>query len=212
MKRFWFFDLDGTLADTDCDIRMAWKDALKDLGIECPHFDKHFVAGPPIEEMAKTLLPDLYSEKLALDIRIGFGRHYDNDGFPNTNEYPGVMDRVRAIKAAGGRPFIVTNKRYVGAKAMAEKFGWMDVFEGLFAGDMHKDDSAIGKLRKPELLARVMRELGAEAADCVMVGDTASDFEAARKNNMESVGVAWGYGTPAELAAAGRIARKPEDV
>lgn len=212
MKKFWFFDLDGTLADTDCDIRMAWKDALKDLGIECPHFDERFVAGPPIEEMAKALLPDIYSDKLALDIRIGFGRHYDNDGFPNTNEYPGVMDRIRAIKAEGGRPFIVTNKRYVGAKAMAEKFGWMNVFEGLYAGDMHKDDPAIGKLRKPELLARVMRELGAEGSDCAMVGDTASDFEAARKNGLESVGVAWGYGTPSELAEADRIACKPEEI
>ena len=33
MKRFWFFDLDGTLADTDGDIRLAWKAALADLGL-----------------------------------------------------------------------------------------------------------------------------------------------------------------------------------
>lgn len=212
MKRFWFFDLDGTLADTDCDIRFAWKCALKDLGLECPGFDERFVAGPPIEEMAKALFPETYTDKLALDIRIGFGRHYDNDGFPNTLEYPAVMDRVRELKAAGARPFIVTNKRYVGAKAMAAKFGWMDVFEGLYAGDMHKDDPAIGKLRKPELLARVMRELGASPDDCVMVGDTKSDFEAARANSIESVAVAWGYGTASELAEADRIARNPKEV
>ena len=212
MKRFWFFDLDGTLADTDCDIRFAWKCALKDLGLECPGFDERFVAGPPIEEMAKALFPEIYTDKLALDIRIGFGRHYDNDGFPNTLEYPAVMDRVRELKAAGARPFIVTNKRYVGAKAMAAKFGWMDVFEGLYAGDMHKDDPAIGKLRKPELLARVMRELGASPDDCVMVGDTKSDFEAARANSIESVAVAWGYGTASELAEADRIARNPKEV
>jgi phosphoglycolate phosphatase len=212
MKRFWFFDLDGTLADTDCDIRLAWKDALKDLGLECPDFEKRFVAGPPIEEMAKALFPAEYTDRMALDIRIGFGRHYDNDGFPNTREYPGVLDRVRALNAAGARPFIVTNKRYVGAKAIAAKFSWMDVFEGLYAGDMHKDDPAIGKLRKPELLARVMRELGAEPGDCVMVGDTCSDFEAARKNGIESVGVAWGYGTPGELAEADRMANIPEEI
>ena len=212
MKRFWFFDLDGTLADTDCDIRFAWKCALKDLGLECPGFDERFVAGPPIEEMAKALFPETYSDKLALDIRIGFGRHYDNDGFPNTREYPGIMDRVREIKASGGRPFIVTNKRYVGAIAMAKKFGWLSVFEGLYAGDMYKDDPAIGKLRKPELLARVMRELGADASESVMVGDTKSDFEAARNNGMESVAVAWGYGTPGELEEADRIARKAEEV
>lgn len=212
MKKFWFFDLDGTLADTDADIRFAWKGALRDMGIECPHFDERFIAGPPIEEMAKTLLPDIYSERLALDIRIGFGRHYDNDGFPNTHEYPGVIDRVRALKEAGAHPFIVTNKRYVGAMALAEKFGWLNVFEGLYAGDMHKDDPSIGKLRKPELLSRIMRELCASGEECVMVGDTVSDFEAASKNGIESVGVEWGYGSLSELAEATRTVKTPEEI
>ena len=36
MKKLWFFDLDGTLADTDRDIREAWKATLADLGLECP--------------------------------------------------------------------------------------------------------------------------------------------------------------------------------
>ena len=57
-----------------------------------------------------------------------------------------------------------------------------------------------------------MRELGADASESVMVGDTKSDFEAARNNGMESVAVAWGYGTPGELAEADRIARKAEEV
>ncbi len=212
MTCFWFFDLDGTLADTDFDIRLAWKESLKDLGIECADFDEKFVAGPPIEEMVKTLFPERYSAAFAQDLRMRFGEHYDNDGFPNTREYPGVLDRVRRIRAEGGRVFIVTNKRWEGATAMARHFGWMDVFEGLYTGDMHKDDPAVGKLRKPELLARVMKEVGATPETGVMVGDTGNDFEAARKNGVASVGVAWGYGTDAELAAADRIARTPDEI
>ena len=53
--KYYFFDLDGTLADTDGDIRASWKAALADLGVSCPTFDKEFVAGPPLEEMAKKL-------------------------------------------------------------------------------------------------------------------------------------------------------------
>ena len=37
-----------------------------------------------------------------------------------------------------------------------------------------------------------------------MVGDTWSDFEAAEKNGIGSVGVTWGYGTPEDLARADR--------
>lgn len=212
MKKYWFFDLDGTLADTDGDIRLAWKRAMDDLGLVCPAFDTKFVAGPPIEEMARALFPDRYTEALAADLRARFGFHYDSGGFPETREYPGVLDRVRALKASGARVFIVTNKRYAGATALAAKFAWPDVFEGVYAGDMYKDDPAVGKLRKGDLLARIIRSLDAAAADCVMVGDTASDFEAARQNGIASVGVTWGYGTDAELARADRLARTPDDL
>ena len=159
-KRIWFFDLDGTLADTDADIRGSWKAALADLGIDCPNFDRDFIAGPPIEEMARTLMPERYTDELAQAIREGFGRHYDGDGFPQTREYPGVMDAVRRLKARGDGVWIATNKRHAGALAMSRRFGWDKVFDGLYAGDMHKDDP-IGKLRKPQLLALAMREIGA---------------------------------------------------
>ena len=48
------------------------------------------------------------------------------------------------------------------------------VFDGIFAGDME-----LPKVRKPELLARVMARYGARPGDCALVGDTSSDFEAA---------------------------------
>ena len=211
-RRFWFFDLDGTLADTDGDIRLAWKAALADMRLECPRFDEDFVAGPPLEEMAARLMSETYTPAIGAELRARFGAHYDGDGFPTTREYPGVMDRVRALKRAGARVFIATNKRFEGATAMAAKFGWDCVFERIYTGDMFRNDPAIGKMRKPELLAFIMREVGARPEECVMVGDTANDFEAAAKNGMESVAVAWGYGRPEELAMATRMARTPDEI
>ena len=199
MRRFWFFDLDGTLADTDRDIREAWKAALRDLGLDCPRFDEVFVAGPPIDEMTRRLFPDRFTPALADDVRRLFASHYDGDGFPNTYEYPGVLDEVRAVAAAGATAAIVTNKRHAGATAMARRFGWNGVFAGgVWSGDMFPGR----KLAKTELLAVVMQRLGAAPSESVMVGDTASDFEAARANGVFSVGVEWGYGRPDELAAA----------
>ena len=199
MCKFWFFDLDGTLADTDRDIREAWKAALRDLGLDCPRFDEVFVAGPPIDEMTRRLFPDRFTPALAADVRRLFASHYDGDGFPNTYEYPGVLDEVRAVAAAGATAAIVTNKRHAGATAMARRFGWNGVFAGgVWSGDMFPGR----KLAKTELLAVVMQRLGAAPGESVMVGDTASDFEAAAANGVFSVGVEWGYGRPDELAAA----------
>ena len=201
-KRFVFFDLDGTLADTDPDIRRAWKSAMADLGLECPRFDELFVAGPPFDEMAHKLFPGRCTPDLVDGIRRAFAMHYDNDGFPETREYPGVMDEVRRLKAEGRTVAIVTNKRHAGATAMARHFGWDGVFDGVFAGDM-----AVPKVRKPELLARVMRHYGARPGECALVGDTGNDFEAAAENGVLSIGVGWGYGTEAELATAGVVCR-----
>lgn len=203
MKKFWFFDLDGTLADTDRDIRRAWKAAIADMGLECPHFDEKFVAGPPIDEMAKILFPGVFTQALADGLRKGFAVRYDGDGFPETEEYPGIMDEVRSIKESGAHVAIVTNKRHAGAVAMAKHFGWDCVFAGIYAGDMFPGR----KMRKPELLACVMDDLGAAPSDSVLVGDTSNDFEAAAANGVFSVGVAWGYGKAAELNEADVIVR-----
>ena len=212
MKKFYFFDLDGTLADSDADIRLAWKAALADMGVDAGDFDALFVAGPTLEDMAKKLYPDLYSDSFASELRRLFGVHYDSDGFPATREYPGVMDRVRELKTAGAGVYIVTNKRMAGAKAMARHFGWDRVFDGIYAGDMYAADPAVGKLRKGELLRHVLEVCGATAADSVMVGDTANDFNAARENGIDSVAVLWGYGKPEEHALATRTASSPADI
>lgn len=211
MSRVWFFDLDGTIADTDADIRLAWKSAIADLGLECPAFDAKFVAGPPFDEMAKMLFPEEHTPALVDSLRDGFAAHYDSDGFPSTREYPGVMDAVKRLKARGDRVYIATNKRFAGATAMARHFGWDSVFDGLYAGDMHKNDP-IGKLAKGALLALAIGEIGAKREDCAMVGDTHSDFEAARENAIASIAVGWGYGKPEELALADAIASDPGEI
>ena len=209
--RLFLFDLDGTLADTDADIRGAWKAAIGDLGLDCPLFDVKFVAGPPIDEMARTLFPDSFTPELADAIRTAFAKHYDSDGFPQTREYPGVIDAVRELKRRGARVCIATNKRFAGAMAMARRFGWIGLFDGIYAGDMHKDGPA-GKLRKPQLVDMILRELGEDPSGCVLVGDTVNDFEAAKANGVFPVAVAWGYGTDAERALAGKTIGDPAEL
>jgi phosphoglycolate phosphatase len=209
MKKYWFFDLDGTLADTDADIRSAWKAAIKDLSLDCPHFDEEFIAGPPIDEMTKALFPGLYTQELADAIRVRYAEHYDNDGFPETYEYPGIIDVVKKLKNAGAKVFIATNKRYAGALKMASSFGWDKIFDGVYAGDMYRDVPEIGKMKKGKLLAYLMNKLNATAEECVMVGDTCNDFDAAAENSMMSIGVRWGYGSPTDKPT--RWVEKPEE-
>ena len=202
--KYAFFDLDGTLADTDPDIRLAWKASLADENLECPLFDELFVAGPPFDEMMEILFPGRTDLKeLSERIRISYARHYDNDGFPATKEYPGVLDAVRELKTRGVAVYIVTNKRHPGTLAISKCFGWDRVFDGIYSTDMYRE--TLGVLKKGALLVKLMGELGAERGDSVMVGDSYRDFEAAKVAGIRSVGVDWGYGKPEELAMADKV-------
>lgn len=205
-----FFDLDGTLADTDADIRASWKAALCDLGLVCPRFDELFVAGPPLDEMIRRLFPGQATPETVEAIRRRFAHHYDADGFPQTREYPGVLDVVRDLKKRGDRTAIVTNKRFLGAQAMMRHFGWEGVFDRLYAGDMF--EATKGRLPKGELLKVVLSDFGVLPPSCVLVGDTASDFKAAKENGIDAIAVTWGYGTPEEWHEASSVVRNAAEL
>ncbi len=109
--KHWFFDLDGTLARTGEDIILAWKGAIRAVGRDLSHFDEVFKIGPTLEQMVYALYDDATPE-LVEDLMARFKPLYDESGFPNTVAYPGVPELLAEIHAAGGKAYIVTNKRH----------------------------------------------------------------------------------------------------
>lgn len=201
MKRHhWFFDLDGTLARTGEDIIAAWKRSIADLGRECPRFDEAFTIGPTLEKVVYDLFDDASPELVAQMVER-FRPNYDESGFPNTVPYPGVPERLAALKADGAKLYIVTNKRHAPTQGIVRKFGWDALFDGVWSFDSFPGV----KYRKPDLIAHLLRELAIDPSDAVMVGDTKGDVDAGRANGLRTVGVTWGYGSREELADADEI-------
>ena len=60
------FDFDGTIGDTEPDIRNAWLSAIAELGWKADGFDSVFRVGPPIQHTAKMLFPDKSEADLEL--------------------------------------------------------------------------------------------------------------------------------------------------
>ena len=207
--RHYFFDFDGTLCDTDADIRLAWKNALAEVDLPHRDFDSVFRNGPPIDDITRGLFgEDAATPELIARMRALFRRHYDDGGFPNTRPYPGIEAWLGRIKADGANAYIVTNKRYCATSLLVDKLGWRRFFKGVYSSDMFMD-TPIGKLKKPDLLAEAMKREGAAPSESVMVGDSANDFEAARANGIRSIGCAWGYGKPGDIEMADEILRDP---
>ncbi len=213
MQRHWFFDLDGTLFDTEEDIKLAWRGAIRALGRECPRFDELYRTGPSLGDMAAILFPDEPDKAaLAASIRAAFAPIYDSSGFPATLPYPEAVGWIGELKAAGARLYVATNKRMSPTLLILRKFDFLDLFDGVYTSDMFlgaahappgiPTDRAVGKA---QILSAALAEMGVAPEDAVMVGDTRLDVEAGRANGMRTIGVTWGYGSREELAAADEV-------
>ena len=196
MFKNWFFDLDGTLARTGEDIVVAWKGALANLGRDLTHFDEVFTIGPPLEKVVYSLYDDATPELVA-QLLAAFKPLYDESGFPNTVPYGGIPEFLELLKSKGAKIYIVTNKRHAPTQGIAKKLGWDLLFDGIWSYD-----SLDVKYKKPDLLARLLKDLDVAAADAVMVGDTKGDVDSGKANGMATIGVSWGYGPREELSGA----------
>ena len=204
--QYWFFDFDGTLCDTEADIKAAWRAAICDLGLECPQFDSVYRTGPSINDITRELFPSHCDiDGLIKRIRAAFARVYDSSGFPATVPYPGIEKWLERLKASGAKVYIATNKRLKALELLLRKFGWDRLLDGWYASDM--DPSNVRK--KTDFLRDALLELGARPENCVMVGDTIDDISAGKANNMRTIGVLWGYGKREDIAKADVLLTNP---
>lgn len=204
--KHWFFDLDGTLARTGEDIVVAWKGALQAMGRDLTNFDRVFKIGPTLEKIVYELYDDA-TPQLVEDLTAKFKPLYDESGFPNTMPYEGIPELLAAIRATGGKCYIVTNKRHHATQLIAKKFGWDRTMDGVWSYDSFET-----KYKKPELLAKLLAELKVDAADAVMVGDTKGDVETGKANKTATIGVTYGYGTSEEVASADYVFSAAGDI
>lgn len=196
----WFFDFDGTLARTGEDITLAWKKSIADMGLSCPRFDEVFRIGPTLEKLTYELFDDATPELVAA-LTERFKPNYDDSGFPNTVPYPGIPEKLKALKESGAKIYIVTNKRHAATQKIVKALGWDSMFDGVWSFDSFPGV----KYKKPDLLARLLADLGVAPSDAVMVGDTKGDIDTGKANGVYTIGVTWGYGPREELSEADEL-------
>lgn len=203
-----FFDLDGTLTDPKEGITRSIQYALERLSAPVPETDALlWCIGPPLRASLAQLLGGddaAAGEALAL-----YRERFAETGLYENAVYAGIPDVLEELKDRGKRLFVATSKPRVYAERIVQHFGLGDSFEIVFGSEL---DGTL--VEKTDLLQYAVAQTGTDPADAVMIGDRKHDMLGARNNDLSCIGVLYGYGTEAELHAAGaqQLVSSPQEL
>lgn len=189
------FDMDGTLVDTLPDISAAVNAALVELGLHA--LDRAHIAtlignGPRVLSRraldAQETLDAAERERLVEPLLEGYARNYATQAGKLGRIFPGTLEGLRELSAAGFKLGVVTNALQHLAETVLARFGVAPHLQVVIGGDRvarHKPH--------PEPLWQACNELDVAPHETLMVGDSVNDVAAARAAGCEVVCVPHGY-------------------
>lgn len=192
------FDLDGTLLNTLADLAAATNHALAEHKLPQRTTDevRRFV-GNGIHKLIERAVPANTPAELQEAVFASFNRYYKQHCADSTRPYEGVPQLLQQLRTAGCRTAIVSNKADYGVQALAKQYfdGQLDAACGERAG--------IAKKPAPDMLLAIMRQLKAEPASTIYIGDSDTDLDTARNAGVACIGACWGFRGRAFLEAHG---------
>ncbi|MDN5871341.1 MAG: phosphoglycolate phosphatase [Nitrococcus sp.] len=185
------FDLDGTLVDTAPDLAAAADHMLEALGL--PPAGEARVRtwiGHGVNQLVKRALaangasePELLEPGLKLYLD-----YYADHLADRTVPYPGVVEGLAALVDRGLHLGVATNKPARFTEPLLEILGLRAAFDAVVSGD-----TVTEKKPAPEPLLHAIRLCQGSTRQAVMVGDSMTDVEAARRAGLGVIGVPYGY-------------------
>jgi phosphoglycolate phosphatase len=182
----YLFDVDGTLVDSAPDICGAIQDVLVKLGRSdiSNEFLRGYI-GRHLVDVFTDIFPSCPSSEIE-EMIADYRRIYPARNHAATGVYPGVRE---AMQQLGGRKSTATTKGTPTTRLVLDKFGLLSFFDHVQGTD------GFPAKPHPDVILAAMSALGVEPGNCLMVGDAASDMEAAKRAGVKSCAVTYGYGT-----------------
>jgi phosphoglycolate phosphatase len=181
-------DLDGTLLDTIPDLAAAANAMMRELGR--PEFPLETVAtfvGRGIPKLVARCLPDLDESGVEAAQAI-FRRHYAIENGRCSTVFPGVLDGLQAMRDAGLRLAVITNKAAAFTEPLLAATRLAPWFEFAVSGD-----TLAHKKPHPAQLLHACERMGTLPAENLHIGDSHHDAVAARAAGCPVFIVPYGY-------------------
>jgi len=188
------FDLDGTLLDSLPGIAYSAHAAFEACGLAVGEVELRTLIGPPIRTiLAKMALAHAsggLSEEDLDRLEKVFRASYDSEGWKMTPHYAGAAELLQAMRAEGRRLYVVSNKPHHISLRILEAEGTLGLFEEIVTVDSRQPAYS----GKREMMWGLIERQGLHPQECLMVGDTMEDAEAALETGMQFCLMTHGYG------------------
>jgi pyrophosphatase PpaX len=179
------FDLDGTLIDSIRLILDSYHHTLAQHGLPA-RTDEEWLkgVGTPLTVQLAEWRNDLRTIEAMIATYREFNlKHHDQ----MVTVYPGVVDAVREIKAAGLQTGLVTSKNRQGALRGLTLVGLEALMDILVCAD-----EVTNPKPHPEPVEKAVFLLGADPATTMYVGDSVHDMHSGRAAGVRTAAALWG--------------------
>ena len=198
MKNTLLFDLDGTLADPF----LAFKNSMT-YG-----FEKNSLLPPTDVMIRKCIGPPLHvslekifglDPKKSAQVMKDYRAHHSQHCVQEYVFYSGAREALIYLQDRF-QLFVATSKPHSFAIPILQHFGFDSYFSKIYGSELDGVRS-----QKTDLIRYILQSENLDPFKTLMIGDREHDAIGAKNNQIQSVGVLWGFGSLEELKSAGTV-------
>ncbi|HYN85757.1 MAG TPA: HAD family hydrolase [Pyrinomonadaceae bacterium] len=196
------FDIDGTLVDSVDLHARAWQESFRHFGREVEFGRVRYQIGKGGDQLMPVFFTEEELERFGEQLEHHRSELYKRSYLPLVRAFPRVRELFERIGRDGRRIALASSAKSDELKVYKR----LARIEDLIEDETSADDAERSKPH-PDIFEAALASLEGVAPDeCVVVGDTPYDAEAASKAGLRTVGVLAGGFPEAELRAAGCVA------
>ena len=197
------FDLDGTLIETAPEIFDAVSDTLTRFNLpavtqkQVDDWIGHGTRELLIQALAFTGKTDQATVRASNSLRLieaEFVANYQKRCGTRSTLYPHVRETLQALRQAGVKLAVVTNKEGQYTQTVLKAHGLQDAFDRVISGD-----SLPTKKPKPDGIWACMEQFGASLGRSLFVGDSSIDIATAKNAGVAVWALPYGYNMGAKI-------------
>ena len=194
------FDLDGTLLDSLEDLHLSTNAALAAHGLPARSLEevRRFV-GNGIRKLVERAVPAGTGAAEQEAVYEDFCAHYAAHCEDHTGPYPGILELLARLRAAGVRLAVVSNKGDFAVQELVAR-----QFPGAFDAILGENEAAgIRKKPAPDMVEAALARMCSDRDGMVYIGDSEVDVQTAASVGCPCISCTWGFRSVDDLLAAG---------